>query len=152
MPKNPSIKFKAIVQQDDQTTACGITLPFDPEKVFGKIRVPVKVTINNHTYRTTTARMAGCDWFVVNKENRTAANIKAGDKVEVIMELDTEPRIIEPPADFLKALKGNKKAFEKWEKLSYSHKKEHVRAIEESKKPETRARRIAKALEMLSEG
>ena len=33
--------------------------------------------------------------------------------------------------------------------IANTHRKEHVRAIEEAKKPETRARRIEKALEIL---
>ena len=36
-----------------------------------------------------------------------------------------------------------------FDRLAYTHRKEHVRAIEEAKKPETRARRIEKALEMI---
>jgi uncharacterized protein YdeI (YjbR/CyaY-like superfamily) len=38
---------------------------------------------------------------------------------------------------------------ERWRELSYTHQREHVEAIEEAKKPETRARRIAAAVDML---
>jgi uncharacterized protein YdeI (YjbR/CyaY-like superfamily) len=37
-----------------------------------------------------------------------------------------------------------------YDRLSYSRKREHVHAIESAKKPETRKRRIEKALAMLS--
>jgi hypothetical protein len=37
---------------------CGIPLPFDPKAVFGKMRVPVKVTLNRYTFQSTIASMA----------------------------------------------------------------------------------------------
>ena len=58
-------------------------------------------------------------------------------------------RDIDPPADFVKALKAAPRAWEQWQALSYSHQREHVEAIEEAKKPETRARRIENALRMI---
>ena len=39
-----------------------------------------------------------------------------------------------------------------WDKLSYTHRKEHVRAVEEAKRPETRIKRIEKAIAMLAGG
>jgi hypothetical protein len=36
-----------------------------------------------------------------------------------------------------------------FDKLSYSHRREYVHWVEEAKKPETRARRIDKTIEML---
>jgi len=36
-----------------------------------------------------------------------------------------------------------------YDRLAYSHKREHVLAIESAKKPETRTRRIEKAIAML---
>jgi len=60
-----------------------------------------------------------------------------------------EKREITPPADFVKALKAAPPAWEQWRELSYSHQREHVEAIEEAGKPETRARRIEHALRMI---
>jgi uncharacterized protein YdeI (YjbR/CyaY-like superfamily) len=67
----------------------------------------------------------------------------------VAVERDTAERTVEVPADLAAALAeaGLREAFDG---LSFSHRREHVNAINEAKKPETRARRIAKALEMLS--
>jgi uncharacterized protein YdeI (YjbR/CyaY-like superfamily) len=74
--------------------------------------------------------------------------VKGGDTIDVTLELDTAPRIVEVPKDLAAALKkaGARKAFDA---LAYSHRKEHVRAIEEAKAPETRARRIEKAIAMV---
>jgi uncharacterized protein YdeI (YjbR/CyaY-like superfamily) len=71
-----------------------------------------------------------------------------GDPVTVTVERDTAERTVEVPADFAAALDdaGLREAFDT---LSYSHRREHVNAINEAKKAETRERRIAKAVEML---
>ena len=47
-------------------------------------------------------------------------------------------------------MKSNKEAGAAWDKLSYTHRKEYAKSIEEAKKPETRARRIEKAIAMLA--
>jgi uncharacterized protein YdeI (YjbR/CyaY-like superfamily) len=53
------------------------------------------------------------------------------------------------PQALLQALKAKPGAWERWRELSYSHQRAHVEAIEEAKKPETRARRIKGALRMV---
>ena len=143
-------RFRTTLIQDDDTSGCAVELPFDPRDVFGKVRAPVKVTIRGHTFRTTTFSMGGCYMIPVNRANREGAGIAAGDRIQVDMALDTEPRVITPPADFKKAMKAKPPAWARWQDLSYSHQREHVEAIKEAKRPETRARRIDKAVEMLS--
>ncbi|MEU9160700.1 YdeI/OmpD-associated family protein [Streptomyces sp. NPDC048424] len=65
------------------------------------------------------------------------------------MELDTEPRVVVEPADFAQALDDDPAARAAYDHLAYSHKREHVRARESAKKPETRRRRIEKAIATL---
>lgn len=146
------VEFKTTLVKEKNSIACGINLPFAPKEKFGKARAPVRVTINNHTFRTTTFTMGDRFWIPVNTENRTLANISAGDQIDVTMEVDTEPRIVTPPEDLLNTLRKKKTVFAKWEKLSYTHQKEFVRWIEEAKKPETRRRRIDKTIEQVAEG
>lgn len=136
---------------DGAMDVCAIVLPFDPKDVFGKVRAPVNVSIGKHTFRSTVARMKGQDFVVVNKQNRAAAGVDAGDSVTVTLELDNAKRTIEAPPDLKQALANNKRAATRWDKLSYTHRREHVEAIEQAVRPETRARRIAKAIEMLAE-
>ena len=127
-----------------------VYVPFDVEKVFGKKRVPVKATIDGESYRGRLVRMGGPDHIlIVLKEIRAKIGKGFGDEVEVTVEEDTEPRVVEVPEDFRQALDQDPAAKMAFEKLSYSHQREHVRAIVEAKRPETRRRRIAKALEML---
>ena len=61
-------------------------------------------------------------------------------------------RLVKPPADLVEALKAAPPAWEHWRALSPSHQREHVAAIEEAKKPETRARRIEGAVRMVLAG
>ena len=128
---------------------CAIPLPFDPKSVFGKTRAPVKVTINGYTYRSTIASMGGQVFIPLRASNREAAGLEGHETVEVHLELDTDKREVTPPADLVKALKAAK-AFDAWQKLSFTHQREHVEAIEGAKKPETRQRRIENAVKIVT--
>jgi hypothetical protein len=147
-------RFRVVLEKDDKSEATGICVPFDVEKVFGtRARVPVRGTINGFPYRSSIFPMGGGKHFMaVNKVTREGAKAKAGETISVVMERDEEPRMITPSPDFAQALKANKKAQSTWEKLSYTHQKEYAGAIEEAKKPETRARRIEKAIAQLEAG
>jgi hypothetical protein len=127
---------------------CFIPLNFDPKAVFGKVRAPVKVTLNGYTYRSTIAAMGGPPCIPLRKSNREAAGLDGTETLEVRLDLDTDPRVVKPPADLVKALKAAS-AWDRWQDLSFSHQREHVEAIDEAKRPETRARRIERAVQMI---
>jgi len=84
----------------------------------------------------------------LRKSNREAAGLEGTETLEVTLVLDEAKRVVEAPADLLRALRAAKK-LPRWKALSYSHQREHVEAIEGAKKPETRARRIAACLAKL---
>lgn len=65
--------------------------------------------------------------------------------------IDFEHRLIYPPKDFQKALQENDKALERFEKYSFSHRKEYVEAVLDAKKPETRTERIQKIVDQLAQ-
>ena len=139
--------FKTTIVREGST--CFIPLTFDPKSVFGKVRAPVRVTLNGYTYRSTIASMGGPPCIPLRRSHREAAGVEGGETVEVRLDLDTEKREVKPPADFVKALKAAPPAWERWQQLSYSHQREYAEAIEEAKKPETRARRIDGAVRMI---
>jgi Bacteriocin-protection, YdeI or OmpD-Associated/Domain of unknown function (DUF1905) len=147
-------RFRAVVKRKEGGEVCSINLPFDVEQTFGaRGRVPVRGTLNGAPFRSSVFRMGGdCHFMVVNRQLREAAGVRGGETVPVTMERDTEARVVNPPADLARALKANRDAQAAWDKLSYTHKKEHARAVEEAKKPETRRRRIEKSVEMLAAG
>lgn len=128
----------------------GIPVPDEVVEALGGGRRPlVTVTVGGHTYPSAVASMGGRFMISLSKENRLAAGVAAGDEVEVDVELDTAPRQVSVPEDLAAALDAEPGLREAFERLAPSHRKEHVRAIEEAKAPETRERRIDKAVAML---
>ena len=93
----------------------------------------------------------GSHFMMVNKAMQKGANVGAGDTVHVVLERDTAPRVLEVPKDLVEALAKDKEARVRFDKMSYSNKKEYVDWIESAKREETRARRIEKALTMIAD-
>jgi hypothetical protein len=86
-------------------TATGFAVPSEiVEGLASGKRPPVTVTIGGHTYRSTIAVMSGRFMIPLSAENRQAAGVGAGDKVEVDIELDTHPRVLEVPDDLAVAI------------------------------------------------
>jgi len=146
------MKFRATVELGGKT-ATGIEVPESVVAALGSgNRPPVTVTIGGHSYRTTVARMGGRFLIPLSAENRTAAGVAAGDLVDVGIEPDTAPREVDVPADLAEVLARDDAARATFDGLSFTHRKEWVRWVEEAKKPETRATRLAKTVESLRAG
>lgn len=128
---------------------CFIPVPFDAKEVFGKVRAPVRVTLNGYTYRSTIFSMNGMVGIPLRQSHREAAAVDAGRKIKVTIALDTAARTVDVPPDLNKALEASKAMREAWAGLSYTHRREHVEALLSAKKPETRQRRLAKTLAAL---
>jgi hypothetical protein len=146
------MKFRATIQLNGKT-ATGIEVPVEVVAHLGSSkRPPVRVTINDHTYRSTVAPMDGVFMLPISAENRMLAHVGAGEEVEVEIEPDTQPREVSVPSDFLEALDSDVVARRFFDGLSYSNKQRVVLSIEGAKTAETRLRRIAKAVSTLHEG
>ena len=147
----PGVQFRATLETNGRT-ATGIEVPSSVVEALGAgKRPPVRVTLREHTYRTTMARMGGRFLVPVSAEVRTAAGVAAGDELDVGIELDDAPRTVEVPPDLAAALAASPRAARAWEALAYSHRKEWVRSVEEAKKPETRERRVRTAIAALEQ-
>jgi hypothetical protein len=145
------MKFHTTILQAGKT-ATGIQIPDDViEKLGSSKRPAVRVTINGYTYRSTVAVMGGRFMVGVSAENREKAKVAGGDKVDVEIELDTEPREVALPSDFEAALNRHGKVRKYFDGLSYSKQKAFVQGIEGAKTAETRQRRIDKAVGELRE-
>jgi hypothetical protein len=127
-------------------SVCFIPVTFDPRAVFGKVRAPVRVTVNGYTYRSTIAAMGGPPCVPLRRSNREAAGLEGGETLDVRLDLDTAPRLVRAPAGLVRALKAAPPAWDRWRALSFSHQREYVESITQAKKPETRARRLADAV------
>jgi hypothetical protein len=128
-----------------------LEIPFDVKAEYGRARLPVKLTINRHVFRSTVAVMHGKYLVSVCREVRDGAGVKAGDELNVQMEHDTEPRVVETPEAMLKFLRKRNLA-DVFDKLAYTHMKEYVRSFAAAKQEETRQRRLEQMAEKLSGG
>ena len=141
--------FQTILLQAGKT-ATGIEVPPEIVESLSPSKKPaVKISLNGYEYRSTIAVMGGKFMLPVSAEHRTGAKIKGGDSLTVTLELDTEPRILEIPADLATAFEQNASAKAKFEALSYSQKRLHTLSVQGTKNPETRAKRVIKAIEAL---
>ncbi|TCL86363.1 uncharacterized protein DUF1905 [Curtobacterium sp. PhB142] len=131
-------------------TATGLPVPSSVIDALGSgKRPPVVVTINGgYTYRSTVGVMDEQFLVPLSASHREAAGIAAEDTVEVTLVVDTQPRVIDLPDDLTAALQdaGVRAAFDT---LSNSRQRALADPVSQAKAPETRARRIAKAVEAL---
>lgn len=111
----------------------------------------VRGTCNGAAFRTSTPRYSGKFHMGIHKATLAEANAKPDATVTIELELDDELRAgdVAPP-DLMAAIRKAAGAGAAWKALAPSHRREHVKPILEAKKPETRARRVAKTIAMLS--
>lgn len=126
-----------------------VTVPFSVEDVFGsRAMIPVTGTMNGFPFRTSVMpRGDGTHYFAATKAMMAGAGAGPGQRVEITLAPDTEPREVELPEELLMRLDPPTRAY--LEGLSYTHRKEYAEWIGSAKRPETRERRLAKAVDML---
>jgi hypothetical protein len=113
----------------------------------------VEGTINGYPFRATLQPDGQrSHWLKVNRKIRKAADAQVGDVVTLeIMSSGDEP---EPgvPADLRKALAAAPKAQTLWSDITPIARRDWIHWITSAKRPETRARRIDTACQMLAAG
>jgi hypothetical protein len=143
-------EFKTEILKHPSLNSGYIEFPYDVKKEFGKGRVKVKSSIDGFVYNGSLVKMGGeCHWLIITQEVRKAISKNPGDIVHVVLEEDTEERVVEIPGDLMQLLEKEKPLHDYFMKLSYTHRKEYVRWITEAKKEETRKARLVKTIEML---
>ena len=150
----PGREFRAVLERPDAAGAWTfVRVPFDVQEVFGsRARVAVKGSVNGVAIRSSLMPQGdGRHILVVNKSIREQAGAEAGDAITVTLTRDIASRTVETPSDLKRALAEAGVAPSTFEGMSYSHQKEYVDWIESAKRPETRARRTAKAVAMIRE-
>jgi hypothetical protein len=146
------MRFRAVIESSGKTAA-GIHVPAEVVAALGSSKRPaVRATINGYTYRSSVAVLGGGFMLGIPPEFRAGAGVAAGDAVEVDLELDTQPREVELPADVAAALDRDPDARRTFDALSYSNKRRLVIPITDAKAAETRERRVAMTVAMLHEG
>ncbi len=134
-------------------TAAGIVVPDDFVAALGPSRHPrVRVSLNGHTFRSSIAVMRGAFMLPMTAATRDQTGVAAGDEVELDIELDLDPRVVDVPADLAAALAADETAKRAFEALSYSNQRRLVIPIESAKAEDTRSRRVEKTVAGLREG
>jgi len=134
-------------------TAAGIVVPSEILEGLAAGKKPaVRVTINGYTYRSSVATIDGRPMIGVSNDVRKAAGVAAGETVDIDVELDTEKRTVALPEELVALLDTDAVARAAYDKLSYSNQRRIVEPIDQTKNPETRQRRIDKAMETLRAG
>jgi hypothetical protein len=144
------MRFDGEVEQRDRGFV--VQLPFDPKEAFGRVRAPVVVTVNDHSFRTTTMRYGEVDLIGLNRGVRDAAGLRAGARATFELAADTKPREVDVPEALAAALHDDAAARDAFDALSYTHRREYARWVDEAKREETRQRRLARAVELLRDG
>jgi Bacteriocin-protection, YdeI or OmpD-Associated/Domain of unknown function (DUF1905) len=123
-------------------------VPARVSRALGGARVPVIAEVNAaEPLRTMlNPRGGGRHALYLNGTVRRQAGAKVGSKVTILLRLDEAPLVRAMPDDLARALadEGVRAA---WDGLTRSTKNEIVRWIDAAAHEETRARRIAKAVE-----
>ena len=146
------MRFRTTILQTGPT-AMGFVVPEEVVTALGAgKRPPVRVTINGYTYRNTVAVMGGAFMIGVSSDHRGPAGVAGGDEVDVDLELDTAPRVVDVPPALQAALDADPAAKATWESLSYSNRSWHALQVTGTNNPDTRARRIEKSIAALREG
>lgn len=131
-------------------SASFLAFPWDPKACFGKGNlVPVRIEFDGEPYQGDIANMGAGPCIVFVKAIREKLGKRPGDTVKVRLWHDTQPRVVEAPADLAAALTPVTEAQVFWDTLSPGNRRLYVKWIEEAKRPETRAARVGKAVDQL---
>ena len=133
-----------------ERSAVRLCLTADLSAALGTGRLlPAIVTINGHAVRTTLHKMSGGYMMALNADLRRQLGVDGGDTVNVSVEPDATPPTVQIPDDLAEALDaaGRRAAFEA---LTPFRQREMVRSVTAAKRPETRVRRIAQAVDAVS--
>lgn len=146
-----SVTFQTTLTASGNNT--GIEVPEDVIERLGRgKRPPVLVTVNGYDYRSTVAVMGGRYLIGVSAAVRAATGLAGGDAITVTLRVADTPRDVAVPADFAAAMAEHERARQFFDGLSNSLQRYHVDNIIAAKAPETRQRRIDKAVGLFVAG
>lgn len=131
-------------------SSVAIPIPFDPHDAWGhKERHDVTGTVNGHPVRG--PLQPDREGFILPLGPAWRRDAGLDIRAEVSVELVPEGPLLEDlSADFRSALVGNTGARTFFQALPTFYRKNYVRWVEEAKRPETRAKRIAEAVSLLA--
>ena len=125
-------------------SAVGIEVPAEKMAELGPAkRYPVVVTVNGYSYRNSVSWYKGAFMIAFSADNRAAAGLTDGGEVEVSLELDDAPRVLELTDELITAL-NDAGVYEAFRGLSYSKQRGLAEPWMAAKSQETRDKNLAK--------
>ena len=128
-----------------------VVVPKEVAAAFGSKRPRVLAHVNGVEYRSRLMVYGGQSYLGLRKDLLRQLEVEAGDRVQIELVEDHEERVVVEPPELTQALADDPAAQAAYQKLPLTHRNEYARWIDEGKKPETRADRVAKTLKRLTE-
>lgn len=150
MPSEP-VTVTQTLEPWGPATAIELT-PEQVDQLGGGRRAAVRVTVGERSARLRVAVMGGRIVIGLSKATRAELGVDLGDTVTAVVSLDESPREVEVPAELAAALEGDRTAYEMFGARAYTQRKAYAGGGGEAKRPETRVRRAAQAVEMIRSG
>lgn len=144
--------FTGRVEQSGRGGGHRIVVPFDAREAFGEARPPIRGAVDGTPIRSRLSVYGGTTYLGLRRELLEAAGIAVGDRVEVVLELDDEPREVVLPPELEAALGADADVRATFDALAFTHRREYADWVDGAKREPTRALRAAKAVEMLRAG
>ena len=145
-----SATFETTVAAQGNNT--GIVVPAEViEQLAAGKRPPVLVDVNGYEYRSTVAVMGGRHMIGISAAVRQATGLAGGDPIRVTLTVAATPREVDVPEDLAGALAAaDLRGF--FDSLSNSLQRYHVDNVNGTTNPDTRQRRIEKAVALFRDG
>ena len=143
--------FSAEVLSMGQGGGHALVVPKQVAAMFTSKRPPVVAHVNGVEYRSRLAVYGGQSYLGLRKDLLKRLGVGAGDVVDVELVEDDQERVVVEPPELTAALAENPAAKAAYDQLPFTHRNEYARWIDEGKKPETRADRLAKTIKRLTE-
>ncbi|HJY46840.1 MAG TPA: YdeI/OmpD-associated family protein [Propionibacteriaceae bacterium] len=143
--------FSAEVLSMGQGGGHALVVPKEVAATFASKRPPVLAHVNGVEYRSRLAVYGGQSYLGLRKDLLKQLGVGVGELVEVELVEDNQERVVVEPAELTAALAENPAARAAYDQLPFTHRNEYARWIDEGKKPETRADRVAKTIKRLTQ-
>jgi hypothetical protein len=144
-----TLRFSGVIEAASGGGAAVRVPPEVATELGGLKQMRVFGTIDGTDFRSSTMPYRGGLYMGVHKATREAAGVAIGDEIDVVVTRDTSPRTLEIPPELEEALSAEPELRARFDKLSFSHRREYVDSIAEAKRPETKARRLEATLDYL---
>lgn len=128
-----------------------VVVPEEVAATLSSKRPRVLAHINGVDYRSRLMVYGGRCYLGLRKDLLRQLDVGVGDHVDIELAEDSEKRVVVEPPELTEALADNPAAAAAYQRLPFTHRNEYARWIDEGKKPDTRADRVAKTIKRLTE-